>query len=50
MNRFEGFYILGKTIKLFYFRYVKFVEILGLLLLLLLLLLLDHRVLFHVGI
>ena len=29
MNCFEGFYILGKTIELFHFRYVKFVEILG---------------------
>ena len=29
MNCFEGFYILGKTIELFDFRYVKFVEILG---------------------
>ena len=29
MNCFEWFYILGKTIELFDFKYVKFVEILG---------------------
>ena len=46
MNCFEGFYILGKTIELFDFRYVKFIESLGFFILIIL----DHQVLCHLGI